>query len=58
MNEKATEARKHIEDVLCGTLDKVYETIETKENKPEQLSVLVDAAIKLVVSISRLNHLV
>lgn len=58
MNENATETRKHIEDVLCGTLNKVYETIETKENKPEQLSVLVDAAIKLVDSISRLNRLV
>lgn len=58
MNENAAKTRQHIEDVLCGTLNKVYETIETKENKPEQLSVLVDAAIKLVDSISRLNRLV
>ena len=58
MNENAAKTRQRIEDVLWGTLNEVREAINPTTNKPEELCILVDAAIKLVDSISRLNRLV
>lgn len=56
MGKDIAEKCQHVEDILYGTLNELYERVKDYTNKPEQLNILVNSIVKLTDCISRFNR--